>query len=230
MKRIRQFISTPLYVYIIIFIISAAFILVSYSLENSNWWQSSLLNFGCGGLASLVVSAIIDNGNTRRSRTESKSKYDIITRECKNCCIILRDCVKDREDERYGLSEPMTYKEYVKEALDPVYEPNEMDDDDYFKFLYDVVYTITKIKDACDKLLGIIPICYDENLNSDLYKNVRNLSSHCRRIEILFDREQYNRCVENIGRLDDRVIMAFPDLKQVFKNSYINDYDEEEEE
>lgn len=228
MKRIRQFISTPLYVYIIIFIISAAFILVSYFLENSNWWQSSLLNFGCGGLASLVVSAIIDIGNTRRSRTESKSKYDIITRECINCCIILRDCVKDREKERYDLSRAMTYKEYVKEALDPNYEPNEMDDDYYFSFLYDVVYDINKIKTACDKLLSVIPICYDENLNSDLYKNVRNLSYHCRRIDILFDRKQLVRCVESIGSLDDRIIRTFPELEQLFKDPYIKDYDDED--
>lgn len=225
----RGFISTPLYVYIIILIISTVLIFVSYHFENGNWWQGFLLNFGCGGLASLVVSAIIDNGNTRRSRTESKSKYDIITRECTNCCIILRDCVKDKEEERYDLSGSMTYKEYVKEALNPEYEPNEMDDDYYFNFLYDVVYTITKIKSACDKLLGIIPVCYDVYLNSNLYKNVKSLSSQCRRIEILFDRKQYNRCVDNIERLDDLIIITFPDLKQAFKAPYIRDYDEEDE-
>ena len=230
MKKSKQpIISTPLWIYLCIFGLFVTFILISVLICKSEWWKNLWLNFGYGTFASLVVSALIDIGNTFRSKKESDEKYRFIIRECINCCYAIRGSVMERKQFRYDLDEPMTYKEYVEEALNPQYEQTEMDDDYYDQFLFEVIYYIDKLFDAADKLTGIIPLCYDCNINERLSYNIQTLASNCRSIRRYYDKNDYKYCVKLISRLGDKIVRTFPELKDAFTNPYTEESEEDEE-
>lgn len=230
MKKSKQpIISTPLWIYICILVLFVTFILISILICESEWWKNLWLNFGYGTFASLVVSALIDIGNTYRSKKESTEKYRFVIRECINCCLAIRGGVMEREQFRYDLGEPMTYKEYVEEALNPQYEENEMDDDYYDQFLFEVIYQIDKLSEASDKLASIIPLCYDSNINERLSSNIKALVSNCRSIRRYYDKNDYKNCVKLISRLGDKIVRAFPELKDEFTNPYTEESEEDEE-
>lgn len=229
MKKNKPIISTSIWIYLIIFVIFLAFILISVFLSDCEWWKNLWLNFGYGTFASLFVSILIDIGNTYRSNKESDKKYCFVVGECINCCYALRSSVMEREQFRYDLGEPMTYKEYVEEALNPDYEPTEMDDNEYDDFLFEVIYSVDKLAEAADKLASLIPFCYDSNINERLAYSIKSLTLSCRNIRRYYDKNDYKNCVNSISRLGGKIIRVFPELKNAFTSPYTEKNNEDEE-
>ncbi|SEH86837.1 hypothetical protein SAMN02910265_03119 [Ruminococcus flavefaciens] len=227
LKKNPSFISTPYYIYLAILCFAVAFLFISYYIcENKSWWSNLWLNFGYGTFASFVVSLLIDIGNTKRNQNILNTKYRIITSDCIERCYRLREKVRNSMEELYSYYEPMTYDEFVDEGLNPNYNPDEVSENCYDRVLSAVVYEADKLKESADKLVEIIPICFDDRINGKMRHNLKVISSYCNSIRQYYNEDEYKSCVYRIKRVKNYIIRSFPELKDDFLNPYTDDEDE----
>lgn len=226
-KRIESNISTPIKWYGIILSTAIVFIIISciisFFTNNQNWWGLLFLNFGYGTFASLIVSLLIDIGNTKRSKYILDSKYELLTRECKDRCDRLRHSVWNCMEDICSNSDVMTYEECIEEALTPNYDTSFMDEEQYHEYLYSVVEAVDSLREAAEKLTVIIPFCYDEKINVGFCDNLRKLSCNCKMIKRDCDNKRYDRCFNNLICIKNSIIRCFPELENDFTKPYSND-------
>lgn len=229
-KRIESNISTPIIWYAIILATAVVFLVISsiitHFTSDSNWWGLLLLNFGYGTFASLVVSVLIDIGNTKRQRIMLDSKHDLLIEKCVRTCYSLRDCVRDCMDEIYSIDKPMTYEEYVENAFSPDYDTSFMDEEQYREELERVITVIGSLEEAARELVKLIPYVYDEKTNKEFLSEINKIDYCCRCIKNDYNYNRYDRLVSRMKAMKNVITKAFPKLNDVFTTPY--KYDEEE--
>ena len=227
-KRKIKWISISPLVYLLLFVLSLGFIGISFGYcETGCWWQNLWLNLGAGTFASLIVSLIIDIGNTYRSNLEHEFRYNVLTKDCIYNCHELRKVVRDCKEEMYSNYEALTFESFIDESLIPEYALKEMSEEEYRERLFNVIYSINNLKESVDKLIEIIPICLDENINDKLLHNLRRVSLFCRIVDGEYDKDNYKECIKSIKHLKDIIIDAFPELEDDFTKPYFEIDDDE---
>ena len=227
LRMIQSSFSTPALIYISIFIIACCFLALSrFICDDGSWWGNMWLNFGYGTFASLVVSLLIDIGNTKRNKKTLEAKYRLITSKCVQKRYSLLSCVRMCMEEIYSSCDPMTYEEYVEEALNPNYDPSLMDEEQYVNELYGVVVALDSLKESAEELIKMIPYCYDEKINDSLLSELNIIIRACRLIKRDYTSKSYLRCVNNIKCMKNPITRAFPELYDDFTNPYSDDEEE----
>jgi|GEM_PF-3396063 hypothetical protein len=226
-KRIESNISTPIIWYAIILATAVVFLIISsiitHFTSDSNWWGFLFLNFGYGTFASFVVSLLIDIGNTRRNNKILDSKYDLLTSECKNDCSKLSAYAYHRFKSLYKSEKEIIFEDCVDRVLNPEYDHTKINEIDHEFASSEIIFSIKELKKSADRLIDMIPFCYDEKTNANLRDNIKNISAACRDFDYYWAHrnKKYDRLLETVGILKNAIINTFPELKDEFEKPYI---------
>lgn len=226
-KRIESNISTPIIWYAIILATAVVFLIISsiitHFTSDSNWWGLLLLNFGYGTFASLVVSVLIDIGNTKRNNKMLDEKYCLLTSQCKKDCRFLSKVAYYDFKGLYKSDEELPFEKCVDKVINPEYDHSLITEDDHNIKSADLFSVINRLQKSADRLIDMIPYCYDERTNSELMNNVQEISQVCRELD--YCRTHLNRKKDRLLKtaedLKTAIINTFPELKDEFEKPYI---------
>lgn len=152
-KKKESIISTPIRWYGLILLIAIIFlslscIIIKKTGDEKNWWGLLLLNFGYGTFASLIVSLLIDIGNTKRGKEEKNNQYMFwhsnLISESKSLGKMLMFAV-----DKYSKDKVDSEKEYnLEELIDAVLKKDSLRE----KRIEILKNCIDKIKTQCNNL------------------------------------------------------------------------------
>ena len=114
MKMRKGFISAPLWVYIILSVVTIGSLVIGTSCDSE-----LLKNTGYSLFASLVVAFVIDVGNTITSRKRDEKLFRIITKDYVSAFLRLREsAIGLCDDGDLSENEEHTFKEWLNKAIE----------------------------------------------------------------------------------------------------------------
>lgn len=223
----KKHFGTPIWVYIAVLLVAIALLVVPQLLVCESLLGSLLTNVGYSVTASLVFAVIVDIGNTVRENEKKRQITSIITAEWRREFFSLRASVQEVVETKYGSdSEKRTFTEWLQLALQ---KDADADDDEYWKYVYEVIYPIGKIKSSATVLLDRTIMHLDDLDDAQGFRAaVKNIAAVSSIICRSFDEEEYDKLQYRIDKvLIPKFLGLYPEYKVFFEEPY-NTSDEDE--
>lgn len=223
-RKMRQRLSTPISVYaiaivlcIIFFVIASGRLLRGFF---SEWWMEFFLNIGYSAIASVVLSVLIDYGNTKRKRIDEDKAFDKMNAGLKVLCdempVIVHTAVCEasgyRDTEKCSFSQ-WSQKLFLDETVDREDRKNEI--------VY-VIQHITDIMKAAEEVRSDAKrLENNPKITEEYEKSINNLIHLCQRINRDARAMNYNSCFHLITEDFVRVVTTlFDELSENFTRAY----------
>lgn len=211
-------VSTPMGIYIVIFVISAVFIVIG---NLADGYEGDIpKNVGYSLLATVISSFIIDKANTKKQRDNDKLIAERLLSELSDECEDILSEVVLATQECIGISEDkFSYEEWVKLLFNT--------DTEIEKHISEINYftqTITTVRQTAQKTIDVCKHYYNNSaINNELEKNLKRICSLCQSIEARVKSKHYERCISLLNMLRDTIIKQFPNLSNEFLIEYNHD-------
>lgn len=221
----KKHFDTPIWVYLTVLLVVIALLVVPHLLVCEDILGALLINVGYSVTASLVFAIIVDIGNTIRENKKKRQIVSILTAEWRRTFFVLRTRVQEVAETKYGSdSVKRTFSEWLAIAL----QREQEDEDEYWGYVYDVVYPISKIKSTSavllDRAIMHLDDLEDANGFRSALKSIEAVSSIiCRS----FDDDE---CEKLEYRIDKVLIPKFLKLYPEYEELFVQPYDCSDEE
>lgn len=223
MKKYYNYFTTPLTIYIVIFILAAILFVVSLLLNISDKIFNILIGISCSLFASLIVSLLIDYSNTKASVSKDNYEYCVLVESLKNRCISLIDNVVFIAETKIRFSHNINTKFCYNEWIDVLFSfDNDLSEEDNIILIQQYITLVKQLKDANDNLIGNIKyFLNNKNIDNGFKIKIENLSRFCNLIIQNSQLKNYHFCKEIIQEnLSNEIVMIFPELKSEFDKKY----------
>lgn len=219
--------TTPWWVYLILFAIAIAFIILCCIIPgNNNCFWDILCNIGYGIFGSLIVALLIDFANTRIKVKADFEKLRIISAEYRTTFLDLRDCVLNVSESRYGTDgKKRAFNDWIDYVLAPVDEQQGKTNEDVFDSVFDIQFRIEKIEKAATAFHELLLLNLDnEKITAEYRQNVKSVRSLSAHIDDLFQNEKYELAAQTIK---ERLIPKFLKNNEEYKHYFLEPYCED---
>lgn len=219
MKTVNKLISTPIWVYIGTLTTSVIILLIICIFSTDSQCSNVCVGIGTGLVSSVVVSLIIDIGNTARDN----KKYDIqfrrlcsnLKRECSELPSVVYDSVYGYRG--YDDNHERTYEKWVTD----LFESSDSSEECVNQIRY-VIQQIEEIQNASSELLTVCKSRLDNpNITEQFENNIEKMQSVCTRIIRDFKRKEYDSCKSALLKeMKEKIISTFDSLEEDFTREY----------
>lgn len=209
----KTYTSISLWVYLAVALASVAFIFCGV-FEGKLW--TIIANIGYGILGSIVVSAIIDFANTKRTKEEDEKHAEEIFANYRGAFLDLRDSVIVND---YTWLKKRTFEEWMRFILDEL-EGEEQEDK-----IADITCTIERITQEAEKLISAFPFLLSNKAISKQYRqDVKKVKSASIYISDLFMSGKYEQGYRTISR---HLLKIFLKCNENMRGKFTDPYDED---
>lgn len=220
MKWYKNHFSQSFWAYITLMVISIGCFVGYLFISSLCWWKCFLYDCSLAIFTSIVVSLLIDFGNTAIKTKNDKLLFDRLTNnlkeECKNLTEAINTSVNCAFD-NLGSSK-LTYGEWIEYlfAFQPTYEGKQKKEINFF------LQQVSVIKTTTNALQETIKNYHNNKcLTDDFRKSLETLSRRSKVIEYNRRNERYGECKDLlINDLKDSIVDLFPTLQEEFSKKY----------
>ena len=220
-------ITTPWWIYLssatlaIIFLVFSLFLIKSdCGPQGDAWWGNLFLNVGYGTIASVVVTFLVDIGNTKRQQIQDKKEFDRLNAELKELCAELPSEMYIAVYESFGYTnnEKRTFEQWTK----TLFVDGAIDNGVHEREIKNITQHIFEIKKAIAQLKRDSRIFGNNPYVNDEYEKKLNKLRSCASIVIRNSNEyNYTVCSQKIAQqLKDSIIELYDDLTVDYTRIY----------
>lgn len=221
MKKYYEFLSTPIYAYIIAIIFTGVMFGISSIFEYDTLWNNLFVNLGCGIMSSTVVSLLIDFGATKRKQAQDKSMLSHMSADLMNECSELPSQMYTAVYEAFGYSieGKYTFTEWTEKLFSGIGVNHNQKQISEIKYM---LQTVSEIKMKSRELIKVMKLSrYNECVTEERIKEIKRIINVCDCIEREQWEEKYNKCkCIIIEKLVPLIKKAFGEISVEFERKY----------
>lgn len=221
--------STPIWAYTIALVCAVLFVGISVWISCCkcssccSWWSAFFLNVGYGTFASIIVTVLVDIGNTKRQQKKDKMAFDRLNADLKELCIDLPSEMYTAVYEVFGYDE--NSKRPFTQWTNKLFSDKTSDPEKQKREIAYVIQHISSIKKVAAQLKSDLKYLPDNQyIDVGYEQKIKEIIASCTRIKHAANKPDYASCVRNIEELKGAIIELYSELSA----DYSRDYNEEE--
>lgn len=191
-----------------------------YETQCATWWGNLFLNVGYGTIASIVVTLLVDIGNTARQQKQDKKAFERLNAELRELCAELPSEMYIAVYETFGYAD--SQKHTFKEWTQKLFEDCQAERNKQEREITSIVQHVSAIHKAASQLKSDIRIISNNAFVDEEYeRKLSKLMSACSRLKRNAAEETYVVCIKLItDDLTNAIVALFNDLSADYTRVY----------
>lgn len=217
--KYQKYFTTPIWVYIIICIVTLLLFILSLLVCNSERIFNTLTGIGCSLFASLVVGMLADFTNTQNNIKKDNYEYNVLVETLKSNCIELIENMPIYANSKAMINEKHNYFEWI----DVLFLYNEkLSKEDNIFVIKQMVSILDNFKRNVDNVLNEIKYFADnKNIDEKFKNNLEHLSNYTNAVIYSIKFNDYQWSAEIMKKyMTHSMFEIFPELEKQCSEKY----------